>query len=142
MRRRQQTRPHRSPGACSGENGDQHSKHLRRHKRTGHRMGYNERTHLYSPGPALHRQEMIKVYFLITAMLSISFLNACDSAGKPVVENENSVPVLAKNEKPQTAIAHSLENQTPKDAAQTGEKSKWTQSGDPVDTKEFDSAIA
>jgi tetratricopeptide (TPR) repeat protein len=85
---------------------------------------------------------MTKIYLLISATLIISFLNACDSAGKPVVESNNGAPVAAKNDKPQTAIAHSLENQTPKDAGQSGEKSKWTQSGDPVDTKEFDSAIA
>ena len=84
---------------------------------------------------------MIKTNLMI-ATICLSFLIGCDSAGRPVTENTNSAPVPAKNEKPQTAIAHSLENQTPKDSGQSGEKSKWTQSGDPVDTKELDSAIA
>ncbi len=66
----------------------------------------------------------------------------CDSAGKPVPQNTNSAAVTSKDEKPQTAIAHSVENQAPKGEAPAGEKSKWTQSGDPIDTKEFDTAIA
>lgn len=77
---------------------------------------------------------------IVTLLLLASF--GCDSAGKPVLQNSNIAPVTSKNEKPQTAIAHSLENQTPNNAQQTGEKSKWTQSGDPIDTKEFDAAIA
>ena len=79
-------------------------------------------------------------FIIITLLLLASF--GCDSAGKPMPQNSNSEPVASKNEKPQTAIAHSLENQTPNNAPQSGEKSKWTQSGDPIDTKEFDSAIA
>jgi tetratricopeptide (TPR) repeat protein len=61
---------------------------------------------------------------------------ACNNAGKPVPQNSTAVP--AANERPQTAIAHSSENQT----APSGEKSKWTQSGDAIDTKKFDAAIA
>ena len=78
---------------------------------------------------------------IITLLLLASF--GCDSAGKPVPQNTNTATVTSNKEKPQTAIAHSLENQTPKnDASQSGEKSKWTQSGDPIDTKEVDAAIA
>jgi tetratricopeptide (TPR) repeat protein len=79
-------------------------------------------------------------FIIVTLLLLASF--GCDSAGKPVPQNTNSAVVTSKNEKPQTAIAHSLENQTPKNDAPAGEKSKWTQSGDPIDTKEFDAAIA
>lgn len=79
-------------------------------------------------------------FIIITLLLSASF--GCDSAGKPVPQNTNNAVVTSKNEKPQTAIAHSLENQTPKNDAPASEKSKWTQSGDPIDTKEFDAAIA
>ena len=80
-------------------------------------------------------------FIIITLFLLVSF--ACDNAGKPVPQNANSAAVTTSNEKPQTAIAHSLENQTPNPAsAPVGEKSKWTQSGDPIDTKEFDTAIA
>ena len=66
----------------------------------------------------------------------------CGNAGKPVAQNSNAASAPASNEKPQTAISHSLENQTPAPGTSTGEKSKWTQSGDPIDTKEFDTAIA
>lgn len=79
-------------------------------------------------------------FIIITILLLASF--GCDSAGKPMPQNTNSAPVASKNEKPQTAIAHSLENQTPTNAPESGTKSKWTQSGDPIDTKEFDAAIA
>ncbi len=66
----------------------------------------------------------------------------CNNTGKPVPQNTAVAPIVSTDEKPQTAIAHSLENQAPKSEAPSGEKSKWTQSGDPIDTKEYDSAIA
>lgn len=66
----------------------------------------------------------------------------CNNAAQPLAQNTNSAPVAANSEKPQTAIAHSLENQTPNPGTSTGSKSKWTQGGDPIDTKEFDTAIA
>jgi len=77
---------------------------------------------------------------ILTLLLLASF--GCNNAGNPVPKNTNGASVLSDKEKPQTAIAHSLENQTPKNDAPAGEKSKWTQSGDPIDTKEFDTAIA
>lgn len=77
-------------------------------------------------------------FIIITFVLAMML--GCNNAAKPVAQNTN--PTTANNEKSQTAIAHSLENQTPAPAAPSGEKSKWTQSGDPIDTKEFDTAIA
>lgn len=77
---------------------------------------------------------------VIILFLVVSF--GCDTAGRPVPQNMNSAATSSKNEKLQTAIAHSLENQTPNNTEQSGGKSKWTQSGDPIDTKEFDAAIA
>jgi len=77
---------------------------------------------------------------LFIAILLACVLAGCDSAGKPVAQNANSAPVTEENHKPLTAIAHSVENQPPNDTGKAG--SKWTQSGDPIDTKEFDSAIA
>ena len=70
----------------------------------------------------------------------VAIAAACNNAGKPMPQNVNSAAAPA-NEKPQTAIAHSLENQTPSNTAPGG-KSHWTQSGDPIDTKKFDAAIA
>lgn len=66
---------------------------------------------------------------------------ACNNAASPVQSNNTSRPNTAASGTPQTVIAHSSENQTPSPAA-PGEKGKWTQSGEPIDTKEFDSAIA
>lgn len=61
----------------------------------------------------------------------------------PVQQNSNRSAAPSTNEKPQTAIAHSSEKQTPPAApAANGEKSKWTQSGDPIDTAKLDATIA
>ncbi|MEO7657996.1 MAG: hypothetical protein ABIV48_00140, partial [Pyrinomonadaceae bacterium] len=60
---------------------------------------------------------------------------------KPVGQNTNVAALTTTPEKAQTAIAHSAENQQPTPVAPSNGQSKWTQSGDPIDTKEFDSAI-
>ena len=78
----------------------------------------------------------------LTLLLSASaFAVACGNAPQPV-QNTNSA--AANGERPQTAIAHTTENQKPQmpPAANSGEKTKWSQSGDPIDTKKFDAAIA
>jgi tetratricopeptide (TPR) repeat protein len=74
---------------------------------------------------------------LFALALFAAAASSCNNAGKPIVENSaSSVPTA--NEKPQTAIAHSLENQTP---GNTSGKSHWTQSGDAIDTKKYDAVI-
>jgi tetratricopeptide (TPR) repeat protein len=72
-------------------------------------------------------------------ILSIAlFLSvACTQSPRPVA-NTNSLP--ERSERTQTAIAHTTENQTPKPGAPGG--GKWSQSGDPIDTEKFDTAIA
>jgi tetratricopeptide (TPR) repeat protein len=79
---------------------------------------------------------------LLTVTIFAGLTLACTNAGSPILQNANSAAVKNSNEKSQTAIAHSLENQTPPANSPTGEKTKWKQSGDPIDTKEFDTAIA
>ena len=74
--------------------------------------------------------------------LSLCLAFACSNAARPVSQNANAVALPTTPEKAQTAIAHSSENQTPAPMSDTGSKSKWKQSGDPIDTKEFDTAIA
>ena len=74
----------------------------------------------------------------------------CDSAPRPVANtNTANTAVVESNrsERSETVIAHSSENQPPAsmpagNSAAPGGKGKWTQSGDPIDTKEFDAAIA
>jgi len=98
-------------------------------------------TDLYSSDKTVHRQEMTAMKFIILTLLLLASFG-CDNAGNPVPQNTNTAAVTSNKEKPQTAIAHSVENQPPKNDAPAGEKSKWTQSGDPIDTKELDAAIA
>jgi tetratricopeptide (TPR) repeat protein len=80
------------------------------------------------------------------AFLSIALLFAgCNSAPQPVANGNSPVASPERSEKTQTVIAHTTENQPPPmsdSAAPSGPKSKWTQSGDPIDTKEYDDAIA
>jgi len=73
----------------------------------------------------------MKYTFLIAAL----FVASCSSAPKPVQQNANTA---SSADKPQSVLAHSGEP-TP---APSGEKPKWTQSGEPIDTKKFDSDIA
>lgn len=81
----------------------------------------------------------MKVLFVVC----IIALAACGSAPRPVAENSNASPTTAAaGERPQTAIAHTTENGTPPGPASGGEKSKWTQGGDPIDTSAYDSEIA
>ncbi len=76
--------------------------------------------------------------FIVT--LLATFLLGCSTAAKPVAQNTNTA--AGPPEKAQTAISHSSENQTPAPTANGAPTSKWKQSGDPIDTKEFDTAIA
>ncbi|MFT3744290.1 MAG: hypothetical protein QM785_08340 [Pyrinomonadaceae bacterium] len=67
----------------------------------------------------------------------------CSNAAKPVAQSENTAVSTKSPEKSQTAIAHSTENQPQPQAVPpaSSEKSKWTASGDPIDTTKFDSAV-
>lgn len=64
------------------------------------------------------------------------FAIGCNAA-RPVATNTTNT-VAPSNERPQTQIAHGDNPQIP--AANT--TSHWKQSGEPIDTKEFDSGIA
>ena len=85
--------------------------------------------------------------FIIVLSLAMVAIG-CNNAATPVAQNSTAIPPSSSPEKQQTAIAHTLENQTPNpnvasnSAAPAGGKSKWTQSGDPIDTKDFDATIA
>ncbi len=73
---------------------------------------------------------------LLAILLGSVCLAACANTPQPI----NTVSAPASNERPQTMIAHSSENQS-LPAANTGEKTKWTQGGSPIDTTEFDAAV-
>jgi tetratricopeptide (TPR) repeat protein len=74
--------------------------------------------------------------------LSLCIAFGCSNPAKPVSQNTNTSVVTAPTEKPQTAIAHGPQEKTPPPTAtNSGEKTKWTASGEPIDTKEMDAAI-
>jgi tetratricopeptide (TPR) repeat protein len=70
-------------------------------------------------------------------------MSGCSNAAAPVQTNSNSSASANANEHPQTMIAHSTENQPPPGGnGAPATRTKWTQSGDPIDTKEYDAAIS
>ncbi|HKP70513.1 MAG TPA: hypothetical protein VJV05_14595 [Pyrinomonadaceae bacterium] len=76
----------------------------------------------------------------IVLILSAAFVLSCGGGAAPVAVNVNSNPAPSRVDRSQTAIAHTTENQTPKPANGTG--SKWSQSGDAIDTSKFDEKVA
>lgn len=76
---------------------------------------------------------------LILIASASAFAFGCENSARPVQQNGNAT--AQTNERSKTAIAHSSEKQTPPSAS-NGEKSKWTQSGDPIDTAKFDADVA
>jgi tetratricopeptide (TPR) repeat protein len=76
---------------------------------------------------------------IILVLLSCLFI-ACGSAARPTAENSNApASNIPANERPQTAIAHTTEGGNP--PAASGEKSKWSQGGDAIDTSTYDAEI-
>ena len=66
---------------------------------------------------------------------------ACSSSPAPVVNSNASANSAQRTERTETVTAHTTENATPPIPSNTG-RTKWTQSGDPIDIKAFDNAIA
>ena len=84
-----------------------------------------------------------------SALLTLIFAIAvgalgCTNAPAPTQTSSNNAAASTNaNERPQTMIAHSTENQPPPGSANAPTtRTKWTQGGDAIDTGEFDSAIA
>src|SRR4051794_3207852 len=67
---------------------------------------------------------------------------ACNNSPQPVV-NTNSASSPQRSDRTETVTAHTTENQPPPGVTNSNApKTKWTQSGDPIDTKELDASIA
>ncbi|MBA2378755.1 MAG: tetratricopeptide repeat protein [Blastocatellia bacterium] len=83
----------------------------------------------------------MKILFLAVAALVAA---GCSAGASPVsnapADSGSDAPLRA--EKMQSTLDRTLENQPPRAAASPNGGGKWTQSGDPIDTKEFDAAIA
>ena len=78
--------------------------------------------------------------------LSAVFAFGCANTGQPVQNAaKTTAPTPQKTEKIESVAAHTTENQPPKASnavpGNTSGQSKWTQSGDPIDTTAFDSAV-
>jgi len=71
------------------------------------------------------------------------FLAGCAGNAQPVHNTANSPSEPQRAEKLQSVTAHTTENQTPKPVeTNTNSSSKWSQSGNPIDTSKFDAAVA
>lgn len=76
---------------------------------------------------------------ILTILLFAALTFGCANTGRPI--SQNAAPVANQTpEKLQTAIAHGPEMQKT-DPAAAAPKSRWSQAGDPIDTKELDAAI-
>ncbi len=78
--------------------------------------------------------------------LSAALAVGCANTGQPINSTANTAPATPqKTEKIESVAAHTTENQPPKASnavpTNTSGQSKWTQSGDPIDTTALDSAI-
>lgn len=84
-------------------------------------------------------------YFAILGLCAVAY-TGCTGKVQPVQQNSNTASEPQRAEKLQSVTAHTTENQPPRplDAnvnAESG-RSKWSQSGDPIDTAQFDAGIA
>ena len=70
---------------------------------------------------------------------ALSFV-ACNRAPQPIANANAERPM--RSGQMQNVTAHTTENQTPKPVGPNANGSKWSQSGDPIDTSKFDTAIA
>jgi tetratricopeptide (TPR) repeat protein len=78
---------------------------------------------------------MMKIFVILTISMAAAF--GCSKA--PETVRQDQLP--AANDRSQTVLSHSTENMPPSQV-KPGEKTKWTQNGTPIDTKQYDSAIA
>ena len=71
-------------------------------------------------------------------------MSGCTKAAAPTQTNSNRIASENTNERSQTMIAHSTENQPPPsvNTPSPGTKTKWSQSGDPIDTTELNVAVS
>ena len=73
-------------------------------------------------------------------------LAGCANTSGPQAANNSNTNSNQRTDKLQSVVSHTTENENPpmdKPAppANTGGKTKWTQSGNPIDTKEYDARI-
>lgn len=90
----------------------------------------------------------MKKVLIITLAFFIAGCSSDSARNQPVQgTNANAGQPAQSPEKLQSVMSHTTENQPPSAGnttvpVKTGEKTKWTQSGNPIDTKELDDAVA
>ncbi|MBE7515612.1 MAG: hypothetical protein HS105_03230 [Chloracidobacterium sp.] len=77
----------------------------------------------------------------LTILAFAAFAAACSNSAAPIRQDTNAASAPPANTRTESVIAHSNEGPPAGTDAPTA-KGKWTQSGTPIDTKAFDSAIA
>jgi tetratricopeptide (TPR) repeat protein len=78
-------------------------------------------------------------------IISVALLFAACNTATPTINTNSVVANSSNSQRGETVIAHSTEDKAPPLAnsnSSTGAKTKWTQSGEPIDTKAFDADIA
>lgn len=75
----------------------------------------------------------------LLVLVSAFLLFACDRAPQDVSNTNSTANQPLRAEKLQSTTEHTTENQPPKSA--NSSTSKWSQSGEPIDTAKFDDAI-
>lgn len=78
-------------------------------------------------------------------LIAAALLAGCNNASQPVANTNTNATTVTRSEKTETVTAHSTENQQPPMPganANSSGKTKWTQSGEPIDTKALDADIA
>jgi tetratricopeptide (TPR) repeat protein len=81
----------------------------------------------------------------LPALIFLSALAAaCSNASAPVRTDSNGAVTQNSNDRPKTMIAHSGEDQAPPAGNDSvpGAKTKWSQSGNPIDVTELNAAVA
>jgi len=83
---------------------------------------------------------------LFLLFIFLFLMLSCGSNVQTAQQNANKTSDPQRAEKLQSVTAHTTENQTPKplqtNANSSDGKSKWSQSGEPIDTAKFDGVIA
>ncbi|MGB7068529.1 MAG: hypothetical protein WBD22_03480 [Pyrinomonadaceae bacterium] len=78
-------------------------------------------------------------------VLAVFSLMGCAGETARIQTNTNSTTVADRSEKLETVTAHTTENRPapmPRTTDPAGPKSKWSQSGEPIDTAKLDEVVA
>jgi tetratricopeptide (TPR) repeat protein len=84
----------------------------------------------------------MKESLFIALLFSVMLVVGCGNAAAPVQSNSSTVASHNSNERSQNMITHSTENQPPTPVEPSSERTKWSQSGNPIDTAELDAAVS